>query len=228
LRHLLFVAALALAGCAAVAEPVAQPAPAKVADAQSVPKPTAGDIRMLAVMTSYLPGTYESIAQDKGPGVGVRMRIAPFWTERSKDGEFWFYVEQSRVGEDDKPFQQRIYRFTGARHRFRADVFGLPGEPARFVNEWRKPKPFDAVGPGDLRAFPACAMPIGTMTAMFWAHTQGVDCRAENPTVAYERTDLFASSVGMKLGTFGFDPAGRQIAGEAGPWDFRRFTAELR
>ena len=174
-------------------------------------------------------GTYESIAQDTpGPGVGTRMRMAPFWKEEAAKGEFWFYVEMARLGEDAKPFRQRIYRFTATGHRLRADVFALPGPPDEFINEWRKPRPFERFRPSQVRLYEGCAMPIGAMESMFWAHTQGKKCRTDDPSVAYERTDLFASSAGMKTGVFGFDPAGRQVAGEAGPWDFRRLTAELR
>jgi len=156
------------------------------------------------------------------------MHMAPFWPELGAQGEFWFYMEMAPVGEDSKPFRQRIYRFSATGQRLHADVFALPGPPAEFTNEWRKPKPFERLRPEQLRLYDGCAMPIGAMESMFWAHTEGKKCLTDNRSVAYERTDLFASSAGMKTGIFGFDPAGRQVAGEAGPWDFRRITAELR
>ena len=231
MKHFVLATALALSACAATP-------PATPVDAARSPetgrrevasnKPHPNDIRRVAVFTSYISGTYESIAQDKGPGVGTRMHVAPFWPELGKQGDFWFYVELARLGEDAKPFIQRIYRFTAATHRLHADVFALPGPPAEFVNEWRKPKPFERFRPEQMKIYQDCAMPIGAMESMFWAHTQGNKCRTDNPSVAYERTDMFASSAGMKLGTFGFDPAGRQVAGEAGVWDFRRISAELR
>jgi hypothetical protein len=218
LKHLVLAAALSLAACAATPEPAA---PAS--------KPDPNAVRLLAVTTSYFRGTFESIAQDKGPGVGVRMRIAPFWTELNVQGVFFFYVEHARIGEDDKPFMQRIYRFATLGQRLHADVMSLPGDAKQFVNEWRKPKPFEAYGPRDVREFPGCRMPIGSMTAMFWMHTPGKGCQTGlYPGAAYERTDVFASSVGMQMGTFGYDPAGRQVAGEAGVWDFRKKTSEPR
>lgn len=229
LKHLVLAAALALCACAATPPENPKPAePAKPVRGEAATKPHPNDIRRVAVFTSYLVGTYESIAQDKGPGVGTRMHFAPFWTELGAKGDFWFYVEIAKVGDDAKPFHQRIYRFTAATHRLRAEVFELPGPPREFVNEWRKPQPFERFRPDQLRIYEDCAMPIGAMESMFWAHTAGTKCRTDNPTVAYERTDLFASSAGMKIGTFGYDPAGRQVAGEAGVWDFRRITAELR
>jgi len=228
LKHFVLAGALALGACATT--PPESPKPAEPPRAEAA-KLHPNVIRRLAVFTSYLVGTYESIAQERGqpgPGVGTRMRVAPFWQELGAQGEFWFYVEMAPLGEDARPFRQRIYRFTASGQRLRADVFALPGPPAQFVNEWRKPKPFERFRPEQLRIYEGCAMPIGAMESMFWGHTEGKKCLTDNPSVAYERTDLFASSAGMKTGIFGFDPAGRQVAGEAGPWDFRRITAELR
>ena len=216
LKHLCLVAAFALAACAATPEP-------KVAAS----KPTAVEKRILAVMVSYLPGTHRSIVQDKGPGTGTTVRVAAFWPEREKEGEYWMYVEHSRDG-NAKPFRQRIYRFTGGNHTYAIDVFALPGNPDDFAGEWRKPKPFDGYTPAQLREYPGCTMEIGHMESMFWAHTKGTACRTtDDPKVHHERTDMFASTAGMKEGTFGFDAAGRQVAGEAAVWDFRR-RAELR
>lgn len=191
--------------------------------------PTAADLRTLAVIMAHLPGTYDSIAQDRPelPGPGVRMRWAPFWREREAQGEFWFYVEHSRAAEDPKPFRQRIYRFMAINNVFFADIFALPGEPARFAGEWRKPKPFAAFTPDDLREFPGCRFRMGHMTIMFWARIEAKSCRAENPGVAYETTEMFVSSVGMKEGTFGYDASGKKVSGEAGVWDFRRYSTEL-
>jgi hypothetical protein len=211
-----FGALLALAACAAPAPP------------PEAAHPTPAGQRSLAVIMSFMPGTFDSIAQDKGPGKGTRMRIAPFWTEREKAGEFWFYVEHARIAEDPKPFSQRIYRFTESNGRFSGDIFALPGDPAQFAGEWRKPKPFDAYKPEQLRELEGCRMNIGQMTMMFWGRTVGKKCRVDDPAVAHEFTEMFVSSAGMKEGSQGFDPAGRQITGEAGVWDFRRMSREPR
>ena len=216
-----------LAACAAPPEP---PPPA-AASAQVPPtksRPVTARQRELAVIMGNMSGTFDSIAQEKGPGVGTRMRIAPMWVERQPAGEYWLYVEHARLATDPRPFRQRIYRFTESEGKFFADVFALPGNPASFAGEWRKPKPFEGSTPGQLREYAGCRLAVGHMTMMFWARTEGKACRAENPAAAHEFSEMLVSSVGMKNGEQAYDPAGRLIAGEAGVWDFRRMSREPR
>ena len=175
-----------------------------------------------------MSGTFDSIAQAKGPGVGTRMRIAPMWIERQQTGEYWVYVEHARIADDPRAFRQRIYRFTESEGKFSADVFALPGNPRDFAGEWRKPRPFERFMPAQLREYPGCRLAVGHMTMMFWARTEGKACRAENPAAAHEFSEMLVSSVGMKNGEQAYDPAGRLIAGEAGVWDFRRMSREPR
>ena len=175
---------------------------------------------------SFMPGTFDSIAQEKGPGAGTRMRIAEFWKARQEKGEFWLYVEHAKVGDDARPFSQRIYRYMESDGKFWAEQYALPGKPANFVGEWRKPEPFAAYKPEQMREYEGCRMKVGQMTVMFWVQTEGKTCKAGNSAIAYESTSIFANSAGMKEGSQGFDPAGRQIAGEAGVWDFRRMSRE--
>jgi len=211
LKRLVIAAALAAAACAT---------PETRAPA---PMPSVEDLRMLSVGTDFLHGTFNSVAQEKGPGAGTRMRIARMWPEREKTaGEIWLYVEMARVEDESHPFRQRIWRATVTAHKFRIDEFGLPGDPKEFVGEWRKPKPFAAFGPGQLREYPGCGLEMGLMLSMTWAHTNGQSCKGDDPKVAYERTDMFASTAGMKLGTFGYDASGKQVAGESLVYDFRR------
>ncbi len=215
-----------LAACAAPPEPPPPTAAAQVP--RTKPRPVTARERELAVIMSFMSGTFDSIAQEKGPGVGTRMRIAPMWIERQQAGEYWLYVEHARIASDPKPFRQRIYRFTQSEGKFSADVFALPGDPDKFAGEWRKPKPFEGVTPEQLREYAGCRLEVGHMTMMFWARTQGKACRAENAAAAHEFSEMLVSSVGMKNGEQAYDPAGRLIAGEAGVWDFRRMSREPR
>jgi len=215
-KQLVLAAALALVACAAPEPKVAEP------------KPSFEDMRMLSVGSAFLEGTFNSIAQEKGPGEGTRMRIARMWPEREKsDGEIWLYLEMARAADESHPIRQRIWRLTVSRHKFSIDEFGMPGDPKDFVGEWRKPKPFADYRPGQLTEYRGCSMEIGLMLSMTWAHTKGTSCRGDYPNVAYERTDMFASSAGMKMGTFGYDASGKQVAGEPLVYDFRR-TAKLQ
>ena len=215
-RNLVIAAALGLAACASAPPPQEFP-PAK-------PARLTANQRELAVFMSFMPGTFDSIDHGKGPGVGTRMRIAPFWEERRAQGEHWFYVELARIADDPRPFRQRIYRFTAEGGKFAADIFALPGDARDFVGEWRKSKPFAAYSPAQLREYRGCRLGLGHMTIQFWARTEGKACRAEDASVTHEVTAMRASAVGMQYGIQGYDPAGKQISGEAGIWDFRRMA----
>lgn len=228
MRTLATALALALAACAA---PQASPPGAVASSAEAPrgkPRPVTARERELAVIMGYMSGTFDSIAQQKGPGVGTRMRIAPMWAERQQAGEYWLYVEHTRIAEDPRPFRQRIYRFTESGGTFSADVFALPAHPGDFAGEWRKPRPFEGFTPAQLREYAGCRLAVGHMTMMFWARTEGKACRAENPAAAHEFSEMLVSSVGMKNGEQAYDPSGRLIAGEAGVWDFRRISREPR
>ena len=217
---------LSVAATCVFAQPPTAPEPAQKPESRPrkprAERPLPG-ARELAVAMSYLPGTYESIEQEKGgPGPGTRMRIAPMWVERTRDGEYWFYVEHTKIETDDKPFRQRIYRFTNDNRKFAADVFALPGDAKAFVGEWKKEKPFEKFSAGDLREYEGCRLAIGHMMTMWWARTEGKTCRAETPGAGHEFSEMFVSTAGMKNGHQAYDPDGRLIAGEPGVWDFRR------
>jgi hypothetical protein len=213
---LAFVVLALLAACASAPPP-------------EVFKPTPRGQRELAVIMSFMSGTYDSIGQEgpgvKGPGPGTRMRIAPFWKEREKQGEYWLYVEHTQVANDTKPFRQRIYRFTESEGAFTGAVYALPGSPERFAGEWRKPSPFAEYQPAQLREYEGCRLKVGQMTMIFWARTEGKTCSAE--LGAYqEYTEMLVASNGMKDGEQAYDASGKLVAGEAGVWDFRRTSRE--
>ena len=212
MKNALAVSLLTLAACASAPPP-------------EVFKPTPHGQRELALIMSFMPGTFDSIAQDKGPGAGTRMRIAPFWKEREKQGEYWFYVEHVKAGNEAKPFRQRIYRFTESEGAFTGAIYALPGSPERFVGEWRKPAPFAEFQPAQMREFEGCRLKVGQMTMIFWARTEGKACHAELGA-AQEFTEMLVSSNGMKNGEQAYDASGKLVAGEAGVWDFRRTSRE--
>lgn len=231
-RVLAIFIALFLAGCAAAPPPVVPQAATQANPPPGAPRTKPAPIterqRELATIMSFMSGTFDSIAQEKGPGAGTRMRVAPMWIERQQAGEHWLYVEHARIESDPAPFRQRIYRFSELEGKFFADIFALPGNPRDFAGEWRKPKPFEGFRAEQLREYPGCRLAVGHMTMMFWARTEGKACRAEDPAAAHEFTEMLVNSAGMKYGEQGYDPAGRQIAGTTGVWDFRRMSREPR
>jgi hypothetical protein len=74
-----------------------------------------------------------------------------------KIGENLFYVQQSRGGELNKVFRQRVYRFSSdpAQGAIRLDIFTLNDEK-RFVDAHRKPTLLAELTPPDLKPMPGC------------------------------------------------------------------------
>lgn len=191
-------------------------------------RPTPAGQRELGLTMGFMPGTYESINQERGPGAGTHMRVAEFWKPLQKSGEFWMYMEQAKAGQEEQPFLQRIFRFVESDGKFWGEIYALPGNPKDFVGEWRKAQPFAAYKPEQLREYAGCRLMMGHMTIMYWVRREAKTCRAENRAVAYEITEILGNSAGMKEGTMGFDASGKHIAGENGARDFRRIAAVPR
>jgi hypothetical protein len=179
-------------------------------------EPTPQGQRELGMLAAFLPGTWDALPQ---PGQSAtRLRMVEFW--KKDKGERWIYAEYVNPAEDARPVRQRIYRFTERGRKIYGDVFKVP---ARFAGEWRKPDPFDGVGPGDLERFEKCRLVfVRQHEALFAGGTEGRECRGDRPGVAYERSEFHLSSATLRHLDQGFDAAGRVVAGEARPWELRK------
>jgi hypothetical protein len=210
-----FMALFLVAACTTVAQPPADP-------------PTPLGQRQLGIFAGFLSGTWDSIAQAKGPGVGTRLRVAPLWPERKARGEHWFYAEWVRTADEARPFRQRIYRFSEGGGRIVGDAFRVPGE-ATAAGEWRKERPFADRTPDGLQPFEGCRLLVTqSHLSLFAAGTEGRECRGDRPGVAYERSELYLGSSFMRNAEQGYDAAGVRLAGEEGFWEFRRMSREPR
>ena len=175
----------------------------------------------LGIIAAFLPGTWESLPQaGQSP---MRLRRGEFW--KGKAGERWIYAEYANPSDDGKPVRQRIYRLTERGRKIYGEVLRVPGEAWRFAGEWRKAKPFDGLSPRELDPFEKCRLIFQRQQeSLFAGGTEGRECRGDRPNVAYERSEFFLSSSSLRNLEQGYDPAGRVVAGEARPWDFRKMA----
>lgn len=209
--------ALILAACAA-----ATPTPRRE------PLPPAVQ-RDLERFSSFHVGYYESVEQDdrRGDNQPMVLRISRPWPEREKDGEFWFYMEYARPGQDDKPFRQRLVRADQGQGEYMQEIeYALPGDPRALVGAWRDGKAFANVDPWKLKEIPGCRAQLGTMQiTMFGSGTVGTECRHAVPPGMHRKSEYFQTSSSMRLWDRAVDAQGKPAPGSPpGPVELRRLS----
>jgi CpeT protein len=176
----------------------------------------------MPLLVRFMTGTFETVPQGTTLGVSTpeTIRQAPFWKDAK--GELWMYAEYVRGGEE-RPYRQRIYRFTESAGLINAAIFDLPGDPARFVGEWRKEAPFAGFKPADLKERVGCDVTfIPQMEVLFNGGRRGEGCHDEFPDAHHVHAEFYISSSSLRTWEYGRDAAGKQVAGPAGPSEFRK------
>lgn len=210
----ILVASLILAGACASEPPVLP---------REISTPTAAGQAGLSLLVRFLTGTFETVPQKAGVGdsTPIKLRQARFWADRP--GEYWMYAEYSRPGEVERPFLQRIYRFTESNGVISAAIYRLPGNPASFVGEWRKDKPFASYSPRELKEREGCRIDfVQQMDILFNGGRNGGTCRSDEPGVDHEHAEFYVSSSSLRTWEPGQDASGTQVSGLPGPSDFRK------
>ena len=215
LKSLCAAAVLLVAGCAAV-NPDPFPPEDRTPEIQ----------RHLELLTSFYPGTYDTIEQPKGEGDNdpVKLRIARVWPDRK--GEYWYYEEYAKTSSLDKPYLQRLVRAGEQKGQMMTAEYELP-EPAKVAGGWRNPAvAFAGINPATLQEYPGCRqlMSMQHMT-LFNGGTIGTECHAHVPPGAHLISDFFLSSSSRRLWDRGYDKAGNVVWGSAsGALETRRMS----
>jgi hypothetical protein len=212
--HKFFLSLLLLATACATEAPVAP---------QEIPSPTPAGQAYMSLLVRFLTGTFESVADDDGtaPARREKLRQTPFWKDAK--GEFWLYAEFADTNDEARPYRQRIYRFTESKGLITAAIFEVPGKPADFAGEWRKPAPFASFKPSDLRERRGCAVVfIQQMEMIFNGGRAGEDCRGEFPGAHHEHAEFYVTSSSIRTLENGRDAAGKRAAGPPRSSEFRK------
>lgn len=181
----------------------------------------------LATVSSWMAGSFTNLDQaERDPEFApVRLEIWPIWPARSSaTSTTWLYVEESRVGREDEPYRQRVYRLRrGDGGQIESEVFLLPS-PSRFAGAWREPDPLAGLTPDSLTAREGCVLYLRRSDAStFRASTVGQKCPSAYRGSAYVESDVEISALGIELWNRGFDANGVQVWGATeGPYEFRR------
>jgi CpeT protein len=209
------IAALLMFAGACASAPPAPPA--------EIQSPTPAGQAYMSLLVRYLTGTFETMPQpaQMGDSTPLKLRQAPFWKDRK--GEFWMYAEYARSEDDQHPYRQRIYRFTESGGRITAAIFGLPGDPAPFVGEWRKEAPFAAFDPSSLREREGCRVVFfSQMEIVFSGGRDSQTCHGEFPEADHEHAEFYVTSSSIRTLEDGRDAAGKHVSGPVGSSEFRK------
>lgn len=184
--------------------------------------PTYRGQRDLDTLVSFFTGNW-----DPRPGEPpVRIRVAEFWKGSPVR---WLYLEWAGTADGAPPTRQLVLRVAedGEESIMTATVHRLPGDPARFAGEFRKPRPFEALQPRDFEEMANCRLKTRrTMTAHFTLVTEGNKCAARQPGAPFIRYEFSLTSSELELLEQPRDAAGKVPRSRLEPYGFVRTSVE--
>jgi CpeT protein len=193
----------------------------------------------LREVSTFLTGSFSSAAQAARDSefLSIVLHMVPIWVER-EDGP-WLYVEQSRAGDDRRPYRQRVYRLVPVSPGVvRIDVYTLPGatpdEVLKYAGAWSEPTRFKELTPERLALREGCSLtltrteqptPDGRGVISWRGATAGKGCVSELHGAAYATSEAVITEERLVTLDRGFDAQGRQVWGPTrGGYEFVRLT----
>lgn len=176
--------------------------------------------RDLTALVSFFEGNWDA------DETRTRMRVVEFW---KGSGVRWLYFEWVSLSDESKPLRQVVMRMgEDGNGNMSATMHRLPGSAARFAGEWKKPAPFAAFEPADLREIPGCRMKAQrTMAAHFLVMTEGNKCPGDIAGVPAVRYEFSLASSELDLLEQPRDAAGEVPPGSRRePYQYKRMSRE--
>lgn len=176
----------------------------------------------------WMDGSFSNKAQVKTDSsiAAAWLHQVRIWPDRT-DG-IWFYVEETRDGNTQTPFQQYVLKLTDdLGGGLLLQRYGLPGDSARFAGSWRTPRDFNRVDPFTLSLKGGCAMRLlrqgdGSLSG----GTKGTSCATKMHGAAYMTVEMRVGSIQVSQWTRGYDAYGKLVFGSSkGPMLFDRTKA---
>ena len=138
---------------------------------------------------------------------------ARIWPSRS-DG-IWIYSEFVRDQATDSPLQQVVFRVNdNLAGGIVVKTYRLPGNPMRFLGDWRTPRMFNAIEPMNLKPQPGCRIDLKRdSSGALSGSGSGSECPSNLPGATYQQTGLTLGPMEIVLRLKGFDESGTQVFG---------------
>lgn len=161
----------------------------------------------------YMEGNFSSQAQAREDSAyfDIRLHIRRVWKERP-DG-VWFYVEQARADNQDKPYRQRFYRLTQRPDGKLVSEVYIYADPLRFTGAWRDPLMLGMMNPDSLIQREGCAVALAWRDDAFVGGTEGKNCPSDLRGAYYATSEVTITSDMLLSWDRGFDANDRQMWG---------------
>lgn len=148
------------------------------------------EIKLIDKFTSYLKGEYSSQAQNARDTsyLNIHLVMYPIW-EEDKEGK-WFYVEQAVVGNEEKPYRQRVYRITETSPTtIVSAIYSLKNQDD-FIQLHLSKKKTKAFSKDELSYKEGCDVFLELKGDYFEGGTNGKDCESKLRGAKYATTEV--------------------------------------
>lgn len=165
-------------------------------------------------LREWMSGSFASAeqAQSDTSYFDIRLEMIPIWTGRT-DG-CWLYVEQAAADMLDKPYHQRVYRWSRANDTtIQSEVFMLQ-EPLRFAGAWKDPQELNRLTPDSLPKKDGCAILLrAARDTAFVGTTVGQNGPSDLRGATYATSEVVITATYLFSWDRGFGSTGAQVWG---------------
>ena len=180
-----------------------------------------GKDKELMRLATWMNGHFSSELQARSDSdyMDIRLHMIPVFGSRT-DG-FWFYVEQSVAGAEDRPYRQRFYRL----HRNESGqlvsaVYTSKGSKG-LIGVWKNPASVEAWPMDSLELRDGCSILLKSEGSRFKGGTWGTGCESKLRGASYATSEVVISRNMLLSWDRGFDASGKQVWGaEKGGYQF--------
>jgi hypothetical protein len=163
-------------------------------------------------LKSHMTGTFNSAEQAARDTnyFDITLHMYPIWPKR--EGH-WLYVEQAVTANQGKPYRQRVYKLEQLDNQtFVSRVYTIKSEKD-FVNAWKNPEKFDALGLEDIELKIGCEVILKKSGDQFTGATGEKTCPSELRGASYATSKVSIYPDKILSWDQGFNAEGKQVWG---------------
>lgn len=177
----------------------------------------------IALLIDYMTGSFSSEAQSETSTdpyhVDVRLKMVRIWDHLDTENGYWLYVEQAYASNIGSPYRQRIYRVFEEDGIIQDEIYAIP-TPGSYVGAWETPDVFDAISEAELTIKDGCGVTFNWEGDHFSGETEGTDCTASIPGVAYITSETTIFPTYLTSWDLGYNSSGTIVMGPYSPYIF--------
>jgi len=172
-------------------------------------------------LKDWMTGSFNSSEQAERDSnfFNINLEMVQIWKDR-KDA-FWLYIEQAAAQTLERPYRQRIYRFSkNDDGSFESAVYTFK-KPLRFAGVWKEDDPLSHLTPDSLSERIGCAITLTFKDGIFTGSTFGKKCSSQLRGATYATSEVRIEKKVLTSWDRGFDANDQQVWGAiTGPYIF--------